>query len=294
MDANTWLRVAKAPVYRYFGSSETKVFSQGELLQIFEANRAGWRLSTVGPTLFLTFLSDQTKFRRLTIPLARRQVVRYVWGDVPLLQVLMACAPNAYFSHQTALQLHQLTSHASGTIYLNQEQGATSQGGHLTQPRIDAAFQRKPRMSSNMSTLEGRTVCMLNGMNTGGLGVIVDSVAYEANPPTPVRVTDIERTLIDIVVRPAYSGGPADVLQAYALAKDRTSVAKIVKMLRAMSYVYPYHQSIGYCLERAGHPSRSLAPLRKLPMEFDFYLAHKMEKTRYVKGWRLHVPEALH
>lgn len=107
LDANIWLKVAKAPIYRHFSNTQLKVFSEGELLRIFEANRGAWHLSTVNSGLFLTFLSEQTKFRRWTIPLSHRKEVRYVWGDVPLLQVLMECAPDAYFSHQSALQFHQ-------------------------------------------------------------------------------------------------------------------------------------------------------------------------------------------
>jgi len=28
-------------------------------------------------------------------------------------------------------------------------------------------------------------------------------------------------------------------------------------------------------------------------MEFDFYLAHDMKETQYVKEWRLHIPEGI-
>ena len=37
-----------------------------------------------------------------------------------------------------------------------------------------------------------------------------------------IRLTNIERTLIDIAVRPVYSGGVFEVLKAYRLAKDKS------------------------------------------------------------------------
>ena len=38
-----------------------------------------------------------------------------------------------------------------------------------------------------------------------------------------VRVTDLERTLIDIAVRPEYAGGVYEVLNVYRLAKGKVS-----------------------------------------------------------------------
>jgi hypothetical protein len=105
-----------------------------------------------------------------------------------------------------------------------------------------------------------------------------------------LRVTGLERTLIDIVVRPAYSGGPDQILAAYAAAKDRTDTGVLAAMLRDLDYVYPYHQAVGFCLERAGHAEDAIAPPRQIPMQHDFYLAHGMGQTAFVPRWRLHVP----
>lgn len=67
----------------------------------------------------------------------------------------------------------------------------------------------------------------------------------------------------------------------------------LLRILEQLKYTYPYHQAIGFYLERAGYPAASLEPLRAWPMEFDFHLANKMGRTSYVKAWRLHVPKEL-
>ena len=41
------------------------------------------------------------------------------------------------------------------------------------------------------------------------------------------EATDIERTLIDIIVRPMYAGGVARVLQCYIAAKSLLSPQKL-------------------------------------------------------------------
>jgi len=56
----------------------------------------------------------------------------------------------------------------------------------------------------------------------------------------PLEVTDLERTLIDIAVRPAYAGGVRPVLTAYLRSRSKVSVDRIAKLLRRLDYVYPF------------------------------------------------------
>ena len=72
-------------------------------------------------------------------------------------------------------------------------------------------------------------------------------------------MTNVERTLIDATVKPMYAGGVFEVAKAFALANDRLSVNKLMPMLRKLDFSYPYHQAIGYYLERAGYKSSQLA-----------------------------------
>jgi predicted transcriptional regulator of viral defense system len=126
-------------------------------------------------------------------------------------------------------------------------------------------------------------VCVLNGRNTNKLGVIARG---------PISFTDLERTLIDIAVRPIYAGGVHEIARVYSEAQGTLSVNKLVAYLRKLNYTYPYHQAIGYYLDRAGvYSETQLALLRQFEFEFDFYLAHQMKETDYVEKWRLFVPK---
>ena len=62
-------------------------------------------------------------------------------------------------------------------------------------------------------------------------------------------------------------------------------------MLKKLKYIYPYHQAIGFYLERAGFKSATLDLFRSLPREFDFYLVHDIKQKDYVKDWRLFIPQ---
>ena len=106
-----------------------------------------------------------------------------------------------------------------------------------------------------------------------------------------LQVTDIERTLIDIAVRPSYAGGLYEVLNAYRKAQGRVSINKLTAMLRKLNYIYPYHQAIGFYLHKAGvYKETQIELLKQFDFKYDFYLTHQMKEREYSKEWRLYYP----
>jgi hypothetical protein len=104
----------------------------------------------------------------------------------------------------------------------------------------------------------------------------------------------LERTLIDIVVRPAYAGGIFQVFQAYRAAKEKDlSINRLLATLNKLNYVYPYHQAIGFLLKRAGYEEKRYSLLREAGLNFDFYLTHGIQDAEYSREWRLFFPRGL-
>ena len=206
----------------------------------------------------------------------------------------MTLKPDCYFSHYAAVHMHDLTEQDPKTIYVNFEQPPKpAPAGGLAQNRIDAAFARKPRTSENTAEFGQFRVCLLNGKHTGHLGVESRKVSTSGKYiKWTIHVTDIERTLIDIAVRPFYAGGVGEVLKAYRLAAPKASVNRLAGLLTKLAYVYPYHQAIGFYLECSGAYKASLIDTfrRKFVREFDFYLTYNMNNPSYDKRWRLFVP----
>jgi predicted transcriptional regulator of viral defense system len=286
------IQIAKPDIVRFFDERTEKILKLTDLASILTKQRSFWRLAQKTNTReFIEFLAHHGKLRRLDFPFPYRPEHRYTWGDVPLLEVLLTLKPLSYFTHFTATRMHGLTEQIPKTIYLNHEQRPHAPNRNLEQSSIKTAFSRAQRTSNNTIQYGDVRITLINGMNTNQLGVIQTFVTYDEPEKVNVRVTNIERTLIDITVRPLYAGGVSEVLKAYRMARDRFSVNRLAAMLQKLAYVYPYHQSVGFYLERAGYPETALNLIRRFPIEFDFYLAHQMGSTDYVKQWRLYIPK---
>jgi hypothetical protein len=214
---------------------------------------------------------------------------RYHSGTFTPYELAISLRPNSYLSHGTAAFIHGLTAQKQDFIYANQEQSSKEHSDSLTQAALNRAFASKQRQSSFIVTHKRTKILLLNGKNTNRLGVQKLIGAQSGR----VEVTNLERTLIDIAVRPAYDGGTENVLFSYCNAIHKISVELLSQMLQELDYLYPYHQAIGFYLQRAGHDVKSLATLKRSGFQYDFFLAHGMKKTRFDSEWRIHYPDNL-
>ena len=198
---------------------------------------------------------------------------------------------NSYLTHSTAVFLHGLTEQIPQTIYVNAEQSKKPKPTTpLTQEALDRVFRGRQRASRYVFIHGRHRITILSGKHTGAYGV--QTLPLESGDAL-LRVTNLERTLIDLAVRPTYGGGVHEILTAFRAARARVSVPKLVRTLHALDYVYPYHQALGFYLDRAGAPVERLGQLRKLGLDFDFYLAHGLKNPAFDPSWRVYYPKGL-
>lgn len=206
----------------------------------------------------------------------------------------LAFYENSYLSFLSAFYLHQLTLEMPKTIYVTYEQFPKHISKHLlTQESIDIAFSKPIRHTKNVAKIGGHTVYFLNRKYSENLGVEKVILENEA-----ISVTNLERTLIDALVRPEYSGGIDGVVNVFKSAGDRIiSVQTFLEIYARLDYIYPYHQAIGFLLEKTNNPNKELIEeFFKMPKPFKFYLVHNIpkEKLEFNKKWNIYYPIFLH
>jgi predicted transcriptional regulator of viral defense system len=288
----TRLEIAKNDILRHFQNLPKKILREKEIRISMSQNRDFWRLSQdTNSKALIAFLKEKGSLVQIDLRFPYRKETLFAFEEPSIYQIAMALKRDAYLSHYSAMFWHSLTEQVPKTVYVNVEQPPKRfRDKNLVQERIDLAFQRQPRLSKNVANYRQYRICLINGMKTGQLGVVETTGSKEEK----VKVTNLERTLIDITVRPFYAGGVLEVLKAFRMAKDRLSVNKVVSYLTQLDYVYPYHQAIGFYLEKSGEyrPSQ-IELLQKFDIEFDFYLTYAMKNTSYSSKWRLFYPKGL-
>ena len=288
------IQIAKPDILAFFSDQMPSILRERQIAVALTQQRRIWRLAqSTSLAAFIDFLLKSGRLKQHKFEFPHRPETVYTWGDVPAMEMLLSIKPNSYFSHYTALRLHGLTEQVPKFVYISHDRSTeASPNLDITQAAIDESFRLPVRVSKNVVDFEEQRIVLLNSANTGQLGVVDESLQQGEGSAARLRVTGPERTLIDAAVRPTYCGGVAEVAKAYELAKGQVSVNALAAMLPRMKFAYPYHQAIGFYLERAGYRESALDLLRRFPMKYDFYLAHDMVETRYEPDWRLHVPKS--
>lgn len=267
------------------------VLRLSEVEQILSENKYEWRLPN-STTLheFLEYLIIKKNIlKSIEFGPKSRPEKRYLYTKKNIEPVNLAVSlyQNSYLSHYSAVTMHDLTNEIIKSVYINHEQSQKEKNVTqlIPQENIDKAFSKPMRSTNNFLDYNGQRIYILNGQYTDNLGVI------ERNG---IRFTDIERTLIDITVRPQYSGGVYEVLNIFKRAQGEASVNRITSYLKKLNYSYPYHQAIGFYLERAGYKEHAIKLLEnKFSIKNKFYLTYNIPDKSYDERWQIYYPKNL-
>lgn len=268
------------------------ILKNTEINNILRKYKPEWKkLVPTTKNKFLEFIEENKIIEKVELNFPNRKENRYLTKSISDYSVLLSLSPDSYFSHSTAAYMNHLTNEEPKIVYVNTEQSRKNNYvNELEQSSIDTAFKNAARTSKNTIKLNGKTVYHLNSKYSNCLGVISSKQILKTEE---LKFTDLERTLIDITVRPQYSGGVENVLELFKKAALDVNIDRMLTYLKKLKYAYPYHQSLGFYLQRAGIDEIKLKDFKGMNMEFDFYLCNEIEELAFSKEWKLYYPGSL-
>jgi len=287
----------KDHIISYFLNADRRTYTLDDTNRIMEELKdCQVILKTTKLSDFQMFLIKNEILSFFEIELPRRTTSRFVFGEPSVYELAVGINKKSYLSHYSAVYLHNLTNNLPKKIFTNVEQAVKYRYSpydpdELEQKNIDLAFSRPMRETNQIAELKidasnKYKIYMLNGKNHGQVGVGEIDINGISLP-----ITTIERTLIDIVVRPNYAGGVNEVLYAFTEAKGKISVNKLLSVLNKMNFIYPYYQLIGFYLEKAGYPESTLKLFKQYEIKYNFYLTYQMKDKEFSERWRVYYPK---
>ncbi len=293
MAAKSTILLSKSALDDFFASNIKKVFSQKDFFALIEEKRYPWNLpATVAPAKIASKWVDHQFLNTYLFQLSDgNEETFYLYGAPSIFEIAVSLRNRSYISHYPAVQLNNLTSQIPKTIYTTLELSPKLYKPiSISQASIDKAFAQSQRRSQLQTIYEDYSILLLQGKNSARSGVLLS--AYYDNA---FSFTGLERTLIDITVRPNYAGGAFAVLDAYrrAVESNALSIKKLLAILTKMDFIYPYHQAIGFYLERAEYSSKFLDEIRMIPRVYQFYLDYGMMEKKYDENWKIWFPKGI-
>jgi predicted transcriptional regulator of viral defense system len=215
----------------------------------------------------------------------------YTKETVATEEALFHLFPEQHISFYSAMVYHNLTEQTPSKLYLRQAYPNRSSTGHIeNQTAIDIAMSKEPRATGKIGKI----------MLDPKLEIVFTLGNENCNThviPTKInnfKVTDLEMTLIDALVKPEYCGGVWEVLKAFETARSRISIDTLITYLNELEYAYPYHQRLGFYLMYSKHPDlKTLKKIKDIEQKWRFYLATGMKEIEYNKEWNLYIPKAM-
>ena len=214
---------------------------------------------------------------------------------IQIIDILAAFQPLYYLSHFSALYLHELTNQRPEEYFLSKEvMGRTPIHSKEKIPeKIRQAFLKSPRKTSKYLSYQKTKITLLEKQDLGKIGVRKKSLKIEEKRQVNISFTSLERTLIDSIISPHYSGGVKAVINAFF--KARININRLYKIYKAYSPYYPYWQSIGFLLYKLKKPDMSKKWLQYFSSpKMEFYLDKNFnENWGYDSKWKVYYPKGL-
>ena len=291
------LTLAQSKIEQYLSDLDKNVFLETDLKSIFNRNKKKWDLTY--STTFEKFVNHLLKRSYLSfIEVPEFNKIIYIWKentltDEAVYEVALAIKPRSYISHYSAMFLLNLTEQIPKTIYVTYDRESPinkRKNIDLLQESIDRAFSKEKKKPRVVASFKGYDIVLISGTDSKKTGV----TNIKLFNGITIQVTNIARTLIDIVGRPELSGDVTEIAKAYSLAKNQVQIKQLKIYIKSKDYIYPYEQVVGFLMEYVGYDADKVEEIHGMCKNiFSFYLGRNMKNPLFSEKWKIYYPKLL-
>lgn len=295
---------------KLFEKKSQTVFTESLIKELQNNHGVSLKMASYFFDTFLDFLISNNFLTTLTFNINSPYREKTIWVSTyfqnksdyaKFIEIFQVIYPRGYFSHYTAMRYYKLTEQLPKSIYINQEQQYVSkehvqyEKNNISQKSLDSALQKVAKKRESTLSLFNYTGFKISGKNTKNIGTTSANINN-----FKIKITSIERTLIDIMVHQEYSGGIGEVIDAYVKTyhlhqegEINFSINKTIRILKKLNYIYPYYQSIGFLLEKVGFNVEKIK--KEFTIEHNFYLTRGLPLNSLAlnKSWKIYIPNDL-
>lgn len=291
------LTLAQSKIEQYLSDLDKNVFLETDLKSIFNRNKKKWDL-TYSTTFekFVNHLLKRSYLSFIEIPEFNKTI--YLWKentltDEAVYEVALAIKPRSYISHYSAMFLLNLTEQIPKTIYVTYDRESPinkRKNIDLLQESIDRAFSKEKKKPRVVASFKGYDIVLISGTDSKKTGV----TNIKLFNGITIQVTNIARTLIDIVVRPELSGDVIEIAKAYSVAKNQVQIKQLKTYIKSKDYIYPYEQVVGFLMEHVGYDADKVEEIHGMCKNiFSFYLGRNIKNPLFSEKWKIYYPKLL-
>jgi predicted transcriptional regulator of viral defense system len=285
-------KAAEQLIKNHLYSDDLKAYTTFDLAKIFQEKREEWNIADYRNQYhFMKFLENSNILKNIKLKHQSSAVIKQIYEepDATLFNIALTIKKGGYLSNYTAMQIHQLTLQIPKSIYVSYGKSHSypidRNEIELEQSSIDLAFSKPQRTTSEIykSELDNtRFYFIQKAYIEQNIGITFLNGYY---------YTDLERTLIDIAIRPAYSGGVFEVLEAFESAREIVDIEKVNEYLVKLNYIYPYHQVIGFYMDKAGYNKKIVNNIFLKNIVNNFFLTYNMSNKEFDTKWKIYFPK---
>ena len=209
-----------------------------------------------------------------------------------------ACGLNSckqYFSNLSAIYLLKLTNQRPLVHYLCKENHYVPDRDFTYDENLaKITFRNEARNSSRYVKYKETSIYFLEKQNLNMIGVIDLPFKKKDKDLFYIKCTNLERTFIDSIMTPQYSGGTSSILSFFG--HTDLNLMTLKKIYQTLNPIYPYWQKIGFLLELMNQKKKSNQwheLFKKFPLKKFFLDRGYRNDWSFNQKWQLYHPKAI-